>query len=621
MSKSILRILGLSISVVLGFSSCSTETESISTTTEEEGISISESITRAIKFNSDNRSKSTANTMVKKSKELNKSMLPSLTASSGYPMRSSKRNIPSIGEEDIDLSISYNLLDYAINYTFFSNEEDIDKISDRLKHRTLQNLIHETKTAFWRAAVSQKNKEAVDHLIELLRFELLEAAKAEDKINLSIESLKYQKEIHALMEELMAFKQEMAASELDFSLLTHIPVDEVRLKLPEDMNKFPAFFIPELSLVENQALINRPETLIGDYNVKMNSSEVRKASSKLFPKINLGNNLRYNPEGKYPSDYEEEVTEVSFNIISIPTQRLSSDTDLGMERKKRTAINMGILSEVNVAYRRIKEASEAMDIASSLQSKYKQEWEKAVEKEKKGAISRSELVMSIANKVIGDLKRDFAFAELKAAESGLNLASGLDFIKNIDTTDTMINIHKEVLNGLLNERGVNPSNIKQVTKKEYVKPSVKIEANSSMPMGREEDKWAKGDWLDSIVKEEEKLLKEKKVEADKDKQEVAGKALEKELSSDNKTSSKVSNISEQGRDLLQIGSFKDIDSAKNYWSNIQIKYPFLTKYQVEYREANIEGKPVNRVFIKGEKEELKQLCKKLPEAKDCIIRQ
>ncbi len=633
MTDKIFRIFALSVVLLTGVSACSTgDSDTVSVAQDENAIGISETVTRAVKFNADSRKTSLARTMAENPKNLNKNRLPSLAASAGYPMRSSDYGISAKKLLDgkvftdneapkIDLAVSYNILDYAINYAAVSDEDGLEKSAQRLQNRTLQNLIHEAKTSFWKAAVAKKNKEEVDHLIELLRYELAEAAKVENNVNLSVDSLEYQKELHAMMRQLMGLRKEIAAAELDFALLASIPPDEeVSLKISENIAEAPATFIPELSKLENQALINRSETAIGDYNVKMNASEVRKEAARILPKINLGENLRYNPNGSYSVSWQEDISEVAFNIINVPLSRADADTDLGMKRKQRIAVSMGILDEVNIAYRRVKDASEEMDASSALQVKYQKAWDKAAKKEKEGSISRPDLVKAIANKVVGDLKRDLAFAELKSAESGLNLASGLDFIKGIDTSDTLVNIHKIVVNGLLNEQGVNPLNVKKVTEKVYVAPTVKIDAPETSPAGSSKDKWAEGDWLASVVKDEEELAAETKIEAKK-----AGNALDAEISHKETTVVTIppaakSAAKQAGNEALQIGSFADMESAENYWANMQLKYSFLTDYPVEYRQAKIGTRSVNRVFIKGNSFQLKALCKKIPEAKDCIIR-
>ncbi|MBR7158058.1 MAG: TolC family protein [Alphaproteobacteria bacterium] len=621
MTDKILQKLALGVALLAGVSACALDADMTPESDKESTISVSEAISRSVKFNTESRSKSLERTMAKSPQKLTKSSLPSLTASAGYPMRSSNyKEKPA----DIDLSISYNILDYAINYAAASDEKELEKSAQRIENRTEQNLIHETRTAFWRAAAAQKNQPDIDHLTELLRYELSEAEQVENDVDLSVVSLGYQQDLHAIMRRLMVLRKEMAASEVDFSLLANIPLEaNVSLAIPEKMDKSTGFFIPELSKLENQALINRPENLIGDYNVKMNASEVRKDAAKLFPKTNLGAKLRYNPAGEYPQSWQEDIADVSLNIMNIPVSRDDSDTDLSMQRKQRTAINMGILAEVNIAYRRIKEASEAMDAASTLQAKYQKEWEEAAEKEKEGAISRPDLVKALANKVIADLKRDFAFAELKSAESALNLAAGLNFIKDIDTSASLPSINKTVVNGLLNEHGVNQGSVKKVTEKVYVAPTVKIDAEGNAPSGSRDDYWAKGNWLEGVVADEEKFIAETKIEATKAKQEAraAGTALEAEFAAkDGIASSRPSAKQKKATEALQIGSFADMESARNYWANMQIKYPVLADYQVEYRQASINSKPVNRVFVKGNKFELQSLCKKIPEAKDCILR-
>ena len=116
------------------------------------------------------------------------------------------------------------------------------------------------------------------------------------------------------------------------------------------------YIIPEIamniSLMENTAMMSRPELMEARYQKRINKSEVRAALlSDAEPQFNGFGNTDDSDYQKY-NDYVEMGAQVSYNLMSVfsgPASRKVAKHPVDVAEEQRLAMAMAVISQVHIA--------------------------------------------------------------------------------------------------------------------------------------------------------------------------------------------------------------------------------------------------------------------------------
>ena len=600
-------------------------------------VTLYEAMARAIKYNSDQRVALMEQAVAYGvADNATADLLPEIAAGGGFNSRSKKLAVsaksvrnggqtlqPSYVEDRTvrggQLEMVYNVLDFGISYVSAKQASDRRYISEELRRKSIHQVIHEVRVAFWKAAAAQRIIEDLAVLMGAVQDELVRvnAGNAEK----TQEQLEEQKKLLTALKSLTDLRDDILTAKVELGALMNLPPNaEFTLDIPVEMDQPKV--VKDFGQVdlEHFALVNRPELRIGDYEARIAKAEAKKEILRLFPGIEFDAGVNYSSNSYLRNkNWANAGVGVTWNLMKLFTQpkaiRLAKDKE-ELERLRRLAMTMAVTTQVNVSFLRLRQAAEAFELAESMDKVDKKLWQKAFEGGNRSVQQQRGTLMAAVERLISRLKRDFAFAEYKGAESNLFVALGVDPLPHFLAQANIQSIAGMLEDNLSRNA---PRGFKEVS---YDRPpSDKAQLTALSPDQRAKLlEWSnlrragKADaFADRAVNDP--VVLGKKAEASP----TAVKTPEVKIVNTDTAASRKVNPAE--RRLLQISSFEKVDGAQAYWLDLTIKNPELKEYTPIFREVNIAGVGTRfRTFITDTETKLKTVCRRLAEElKSCLI--
>ncbi|NJN69995.1 MAG: TolC family protein [Nitrospira sp.] len=271
-------------------------------------VDLYEAMARALKYNLDARVELMHKMLAQTQLDLSHyAMLPRLAANAGFdgrnnfpggvaqslitgrqvlePFTSAERNIFSA-----DLSLSWNVLDFGLSYIRAKQAADDVLIADEERRRVANRVMQDVRIAYWRAVSAERILPSLKLLDEWVNNALDKAQAVQDErlssplvpLQYKLDLLNTQRYIQQLFRELNTAKLQLAAlinlppgQEKDLALL--VPEREAKtIELPSDM-----------MVLEDRALLARPELRMIDYRRRINAREAKAAILEMLPSLNL----------------------------------------------------------------------------------------------------------------------------------------------------------------------------------------------------------------------------------------------------------------------------------------------------------------------------------------------
>ena len=217
-------------------------------------LTLYDAIARAVKYNSEQRVSMMEQALSHDIADAaTTDMLPSMAASGGFVSRSDRLAIsarsvqtrdqslePSFVEdknvENANLSVVYNVLDFGISYVNAKQASDRKYITEEIRRKSMQRLVHDVRTAFWKAAAAQRIEKDLNMLIESVREELIRT-KTGDLENASLSKLDEQKQLLTALQDLMALRKDTLTAKAELAALMNLPPNVgFDLAVPADMD-------------------------------------------------------------------------------------------------------------------------------------------------------------------------------------------------------------------------------------------------------------------------------------------------------------------------------------------------------------------------------------------------
>ncbi|MGD9637444.1 MAG: TolC family protein [Alphaproteobacteria bacterium] len=501
-------------------------------------LSIYEAMARAIKYNLDHRIKLIEEVIAQGVVDVSSyDMLPKLAASSGFSLRSndagsssdslytgSQTLEPSTSEEKhrklFDLSMSWNVLDFGVSYVNALQQADRVFIAKELRRKAIQNIVRDVRASFWKAVGAQKLKPELDAIIADIEAALNNTVKDESG---DVERLNNQKELLSILKNLLDLRKEAAFAKLELASLMNLdPQQDFVL----DETSKPEFDDEDLDInvpirnMEQQALMNRPELRAKDYEERISAAEVRKELLRYLPGIEVSSSLHHDSnEYLYNKTWAETGIKVTWNLLNFfsgDKRIANAENKLELTKLKRLALNVAILTQVHVAYKRLGQAKEEYQVAKALNNVNEKIYSHSIDDNNSFALSHIDVIKKAADMLISGLKQDFAFAELQDAEGSLHLTLGVDPVPQIMVNSQVASI-AETIENQRNDFDENKYSYNRFGDSRYPSRWLAEEsrddddseepdnnyANSYQPpqVPEEIGRWAVGNWLDDVVNE------------------------------------------------------------------------------------------------------------------------
>ncbi|MBF0093649.1 MAG: TolC family protein, partial [Alphaproteobacteria bacterium] len=440
-------------------------------------VSLEEAMARAVKHNLDYRLKVMETALSQGEADLTHwDLLPRMTANAGYTARnnenaSNSRSL-STGVQSLEnststekefetasLSMAWNVLDFGVTYLRTKQQMDRKLVADERRRKVVQNIIQDVRYSYWKAVSAQRLLPRVEAFrTEVLR--ALENSRAALGRGLQppIQALEYQMTLMDTLRQIGQLQRDLVLAKTEISTLMNLPPGTpFTLAPPLEAVEVPG--IPkDIELLQGTALVNRPELREQDYQERIGVAETRKAILRMLPGLEMNADFQYNGNSYlYNQSWMEGGLKLSWNLISLasgPQQVKLAEAREELERKRRLALGMAVLTQVNVAYIRFRQAQEdftltreLFDLAGKLQA----QTDTAVALR---AENGQEAVRRLSRALFTELQRDAAYAELQNAAGRVFSSVGADPLPDTVTATDLPTLAAAIGHTLSNwERG------------------------------------------------------------------------------------------------------------------------------------------------------------------------
>jgi len=274
-------------------------------------------------------------------------------------------------ETRYSMELMFGILDFGLSY--YSSIQEGDKALQEAKRRrrTAQNLMLDVAKAYFRVASFQYEMSTIKNLIQ--RSEEAEALIDDLRTSKKIGPLKALTKIKELKKLKQRLKQhrrsyENACIQLS-SLMGFAPVNElsVNTAILETLNNIE---IPEIEVLEQVALDERPELFQLDIESHITAVEARKSMLMMFPNVRLFANFTDSSnQFLYNQSWWDVALGSVYNLLKLPSEIYNYNA-LEIQLKEistRTmALSIGIMAQVRMAHANLIEVKSRYELAEEL---------------------------------------------------------------------------------------------------------------------------------------------------------------------------------------------------------------------------------------------------------------
>ena len=296
---------------------------------------------------------------------------------------------------NVDLALS--VLDFGL--AFFNTQQSQDRLLLRQQRtrRAEQNLVLDTVRVYFQVAAAQRAINITTKLLEDCRnrYELIEKMEEAGQIT-PFRAFDEVRDFVDMEKRLTNYIRSYENSCVELrSLLGLYPNAQIKVD-DSILDKVPEFTFPEMELMEQIALMKRPELYEIDMQKHINVLECRKTLVMMFPNVrmfvdftNSNNSFLYN------STWWELGIRAAYNLLKLPQhisryQAYSAQVDAEEARTYAQAI--AVMAQVRIAHANLMATKERFDIDTKVNNAYQKNLRKAEGSSKvSGELSQLEL--------------------------------------------------------------------------------------------------------------------------------------------------------------------------------------------------------------------------------------
>lgn len=421
-------------------------------------ISMDEAIARALKYNLDLRLKKMEVAVNGQLHDVAKfDMLPNLVAGAGYMDRNNYSGgtswqfaNPSKGAEPSNatqtagsystsaemnhklrsVEFSWNVLDFGVSYYRAKQRADEFLMAQERKRRVIQTMVHDVRFAYLRAMAAQKLAGEAEGVMKQAEAAIEQSRAAESRGAMPVQTaLAYQRALVDAVALLNMRRQELDFAKAELAALMSAPTSQFSLvDMPEQTLQAPP---TNLALLEDTALMNRPELREEDLKKRISGDETRRQLMQAFPNLTLGIGSQFDSNRLlYNNDWVEGSARISWNllrVLSAPAVKKAGERQIENDDARRQALSMAIMTQTRIAALRYGLAKSDLDLAQ----KSLEVDARVAAVAKSGVNSKTEteleLVRATARATVSKYQRAIAYANAQAAYARIQHSLGQDF--------------------------------------------------------------------------------------------------------------------------------------------------------------------------------------------------
>ncbi len=343
--------------------------------------------------------------------------LKSLVHSAGYGEGPRPEGLETGGQERLadEMTTLWNILDFGILYTKTTGQPTPAGLQAEIRNKAFQNILQETRYAFYRAASAEQLLPEAESLLNRARAALQQSRQTVGQP--SREELEQRRWLIEQVRILWDLVQRLTPVRSDLAVLMNLnPGTPFQIVSPDWNRPTVPTITGPMTALESIALVYRPELKEAAGGAGVGVYETRQALSRFQPGINFDE--RYDDSGFIPTDWRD----VGFQVA----QQLFSPEPAAAQR---LPLNMAILTQVHLARQRYALAREAYQLSRMLGD---------VNARLNVRNGDTAALREDTETLIARMRYHFAFAEMENAAARIYAAVGLAPLpEQVTTTGTM----------------------------------------------------------------------------------------------------------------------------------------------------------------------------------------
>lgn len=338
-----------------------------------------------------------------------------------------------IGSYNGDLELSWDILDFGLSY--FRAQQNADKylIAEEQRRSTINQVIENVRTSYWRAVAAQRLLGPVDQLerrvLKAISGVQQQVSNGEGR---DIEALRYQRELLEALRSAQELRRDLSVAKNQLAALMNLPQNQVfDVEIPHRSGlRTPITALSSDEMTE-MALQNRPEMREIAYRLRINEAEVSASVLSLLPSIRGYLGLSYDSNDLLlNNDWTQWGARVSWDLINVARYPLRKRVLAGQENlldARALAVSQAITTQVHVSNKRFHSLQHETDVARRLHQVSARIYQQAQNEFESGIGNERDLVRENLNAIVASLRYDATYAQMQGAFANVYAAVGLDF--------------------------------------------------------------------------------------------------------------------------------------------------------------------------------------------------
>ena len=378
-------------------------------------------------------------------------LLPGLSARYGVTTRSNVRASSSqsvlTGRESLsastssdrttrtgDLTAVWHALDFGVSYYAARQQSDRVLIAHERRRKAVHTVLAEVRRAWWRAVAAKRALRRAGSLMDSVTAALADSARiAELRVRSPLEALRYRRALLQALQALERQRREGRRMGLELAELIGLgPGAQYRLALPLDRLPPPRRPVLDIAALETLALRQRPELREAQLSGRIAAAEARKALLRVLPGIELSAGAHTDSNSFLVKDSWASLgAQVSLNLAQLftaPAAMAAAEAGVALERARREALAMAVLTQLHVALAGFEEARAQYATSSRIAETQDDIVAQLRSGARLGVMNEMEAVLAELEAVRTALDRDLAFVEIEESFGRIFAAAGADIL-------------------------------------------------------------------------------------------------------------------------------------------------------------------------------------------------
>ena len=255
-----------------------------------------------------------------------------------------------------NIDLMFSMLDFGLAYFNTRQQADRAIMTKFRSERAAQNLVFDVVRAYFKVAAAQRAQQLASTLIEQCRSRYEQIYKLSQKRQISpSRAFQESRRFMAMEKQLTAYERSYESACVELRTLMGYYPSAVIIVDESPLNHPPRFdLLPPIDLMEQIAILKRPELYEADIQKHINVLELRKTILLMFPNVKLYADWSNSTNSfLYNRSWWELGLRAAYNLLRLPShvaRARAFDKQIDAEEYRAYAQAVAVMAEIRIAH-------------------------------------------------------------------------------------------------------------------------------------------------------------------------------------------------------------------------------------------------------------------------------